>query len=298
MFYLLMLSASIITIFISHEAYASQLNELSPCALNNIKLKVYPNGSSRSKKRLHPISKIRYDPFDIFTHELFEHASTKLMNEAECQQGTPEPVEILLVFVEKTITPQRSEPKGESQLAELESLSMHDLSCQLSSPWLKMSIQRNPTLKVSAIFIWDQRQFLIDQALLVYPSLANTFKPKALTNELFYRYANIYEDSYNLLPPFRKRPTPETVPNIPVDLLWLFGFGFGGEITMIYDLVERISSSGATGYTKIIKSLFNQCVASNKYELQQYKTIFDLGNVEGTIALNDYQIKKLKSKYK
>ena len=282
--YILLLQFSLV----SQNAYA-YANEMSQCAPDDIKLRVHYEGVPKPRKKLPPSSSSPHSYYS-FVNKLFDDASTRLMNEAACQQGALEPVEISLVFVQRHMKMGGSVQKSKEISLKSEPFSMNKFSCQLSSPWLKMRVQRNPSLIVEAIFTFEDRQFLIDQALLAYPNLAKTFQRQFLTTKLFNQYRDEYLARYR---PSGEIPSPDTAKNIPIDMYWLFDHAFRGEVVNLYSVISGLIRDNHLGYHNIIKSLVNQCLSSDDYELQQYKTIYDLGNLDDVIALDDYQLKSL-----
>lgn len=281
--YILLLNFYLVT----QNAYA---NEMIQCAPDNIELKVYYEGSVKPRKKLPSSSSSPYSYYS-FVNKLFDYTSTKVVNEAACQQEALEPVEISLTFVQRHMKMGGSDQKPKDISLESAPFSQKNFSCQLSSPWLKMTVQRNPRLKIAAIFAFDDRQFLIDQALLTYPNLAKTFQRQFLTTKLFNQYRDEYLTKYRAS---GKIPSPETARKIPIDMYWLFDHGLRGWMPSLYGAITRLIHDNHLGYHNIIKLLVNQCLTSDSYELQQYKTIYDLSKLIATLEIYNYPVKSLK----
>lgn len=285
--YILLLQFSLV----SQNAYAyAYANEMSQCAPDDIKLRVHYEGVPRPRKKL-PSSISSPHSYYTFVNKIFDHVSTKLMNEAACQQGAIESVDISLTFIQRHMKMGGSDQKPKDISLKSDSFSMNDFSCQLSSPWVKMTVQRKPNLKVEAIFTFEDRQFLIDQALLDYPDLAKSFQRQFLTTKLFNQYRDEYLTKYR---PSGEIPSPETAKKIPIDMYWLFNHGYRGEQRNLYSVISGLIRDNHLSYHNIIKSLVHQCLTSDDYELQQYNTVYDLGNLDVALTIDDYQVKSIK----
>ncbi|TYK65784.1 hypothetical protein [Colwellia echini] len=237
------------------------------------------------------------DPYEKFVTELFNHVKTKLNNEPACEVSVPDPADISLTFVERHFPVyeiERNIYKDESELKlKIDPSSMNNFSCQLSSPWLDMTIQRNPTLKVSAVFNFEARQFLIDQTLLTYPDIAATFERQSLTDNLYERYEKEYAMKHSSRRSYAtKMPSPTTVKDLPLDMLWLFDHTPSGSAG-IYE-ISKLVMTRYQGYAEIAKALVSHCFASDQYELQSFKTIYELERFYDAKALNDYKIQSHK----
>jgi len=271
-------------------AYAE---ELTPCDDDNIQFKAYFQGASKPHPKWKPNSGTR-SPYEKFVTELFNHIKTKLNNEPACEDESLDNPAISLTFVERhfpVYENEWSQYKNDSELTfKTDPSSMNNFSCQLSSPWLDMTIQRSPSLVVTAVFNFEDRQFLIDQTLLTYPNLAADFKRQPLTDNLYERYENEYSTLHNSRRSYKtKMPSPATAKSIPLDMLWLFDHT-RSESAGIYE-INRLVRARYQGYAKIAKALVSHCFASGQYELQSFKTIYELEHFYKAKALNNYKIK-------
>ncbi|WP_057832997.1 hypothetical protein [Colwellia sp. TT2012] len=270
--------------------------ELTPCDDRKIQFKAYFQGEGRPDLEWNTFVNSR-SPFEKFVVELVNHVKAKLSNEVACEQKSLENPEISLTFVERHFPVYQGEwglYKKEQELTlKIDPSSLNNFSCQLSSPWLDMTIQRNPNLVVTAVFNFEDRQFLVDQTLLTYPNLAATFERQPLTDNIYERYEKEYLALHSTRKSYRtKMPSPETAKNIPLDMLWLFDHT-RSESAGIYE-INRLVRARHQGYAKLVKAIVSHCFASDQYELQSFKTIYELESFYKAKALNNYRIKSHK----
>ena len=267
-------------------------------------LRIYYNGSLKPQTSISNQTGLdgQKSDYDIFTEDIINYVSDKLAMEPGYDQPLLNAPAITLEFSEKYITPPRKKrrsyhKKPESILRQFERFPKDNLSCQLSSPWLTMYIQREPNLKVLAKFNWHNRQFLIDQTLLSNPYLVYDFSPQELTSKTYSAYA----DEYNKLlqiPNITRHEILAMNTNIPEDLLWLFDRIEMNSMTFLAGLGPRLENHSATGYTSIVKHLVHQCFSAENNELQSYKTILDLDSYEALELLENYKINSLRGRRK
>ena len=267
-------------------------------------LRIYYNGSLKPQTSISNQTGLdgQKSDYDIFTEDIINYVSDKLAMEPGYDQPLLNAPAITLEFAEKYITPPRKKRRSYHKIPEsisrlFERFPKDNLSCQLSSPWLTMYIQREPNLKVLAKFNWHNRQFLIDQTLLSNPYLVYDFSPQELTWKTYSAYA----DEYNKLlqiPNITRHEILAMNTNIPEDLLWLFDRIEMNSMTFLAGLGPRLENHSATGYTSIVKHLVHQCFSADNNELQSYKTILDLDSYEALELLENYKINSLRGRRK
>lgn len=185
------------------------------------------------------------------------------------QTGVTDEPEIKVVFVRRglmisehdqtAIVPPSLIPEG-------------DLSCRLESPWLKLDVQRSPVLRVHAVFFWNERQFLIDQAILSGEP-ASDFT--AMDSE--------GRDLSRLLdrPPFVSQSFLSDRAKFTT---------WHPDASYIFIRMNTLNDHMVKHYPKLIQTLFDQCFSSQQYVLQRYKTILD---IRGVVPLDEYQFKRI-----
>lgn len=233
------------------------------------------------------------DPhFRSFITSVRDHILSKFVGAMPCQKNSDEEQTISLIFVRLPLVTSGDEP-----IAPAPSLDapQSDLTCRLDSPWARLAVRRSTSPTVRAVFIWNERQFLLDQVLLSGKSHANIVPLTPLSNRLFEQYATDYADSEILRSPRGEssHPTPPISERIPADVLWLFRNSWQstrGPFSGIARSAMRTTlERAASGYTDLTKALIDQCFASAKTEIR-YKSVLDLKNI---FTLDQYRINQL-----
>lgn len=163
----------------------------------------------------------------------------------------------------------------------------------LNSPWVKLSITNSPKLIVRAAFIWNERQFLFDQALMSGARISLSKPLLPLFQSLYERYGGDYEQSV-ILARSREAEAAAQVSiekRVPADLLWGFRKGLQGERGGTFpdypvnETVDLIFSK----YIDITKALLDSRFASTQTE-QRYPSVFDLKDIYN---IDLYRVKEL-----
>jgi hypothetical protein len=164
----------------------------------------------------------------------------------------------------------------------------------LDSPWVKLSISQSPKLIVRAVFIWNERQFLLDQALMAGAkvSLSNPLFP--LSQNIFERYEEEYLTvMFPRSEEARAAAQVSIEKRVPADLLWGFRRGWrntrGGLVsdTSVNQTIEQVIDK----YIHLTKTLMNVRFKSAQ-TAQKYQSVLNLKDV---FNINLYQIKSLYS---
>lgn len=238
------------------------------------------------------------DPhFRSFITSVTDHVLSKFMGKRPCQGNSDDEPIINLVFVRLPLVTSGNKP-----IAPVPSLDapQSNVTCRLDSPWAKLTIRRSTSPLVRAVFIWNERQFLLDQVLLSGKKSGEshllTVPLIPLTNRLFEQYARDYADSEILLSPSgeRSQTTTNISKRIPADVLWLFRKSWqstrGPFSNIARSAMTTTLERAAGGYTNLALALFDQCFASTQNSEQRYESILDVRDV---ISLNKYQIHQL-----
>jgi hypothetical protein len=186
----------------------------------------------------------------------------------------------------------------------------------LDSPWVKLTIDRSPKLMVRAAFMWNQRQFMLDQALLsgaradpskpllpidldTLKKFVEDYKKNVVKTPL--REASTVNGPDNASRRFKEAETAalsQISQRLPADLFWLFRRSiFASEFPAPEnDPLEETISERKTAYAKISKALVDRRFSSIKPN-QYYQNIFDLKditNIDKYRIIDKYQINKLR----
>ncbi len=172
-------------------------------------------------------------------------------------------------------------------VSKLETRSSPAGSCRISSPWIDILIERKPAPSVRAIARYNERQLLIDQAILAGVSDVSTDVAMPLGRNEFNRYADLeYE-----LTEIRRQPALKPIEErVPPDLLWLFRRAwqdspgrFSGPAGAS---MRKAMEIGADGYTQIVIALIDRCFASEGADIH-YGSILDVSEL---VSLEQYKI--------
>lgn len=223
------------------------------------------------------------DPnFRSFIMSMTDYIASKFSGTTPCKGSL-----INLVFVRLPLV-----TSGDSSIAPPPTLkvSSANLNCRLDSPWVKFAVRRSNSPLVDAVFIWNERQFLLDQVLLSgdRPSVSEPLLP--LSNSSFERYALDYgESEVEGIPSVDSVGTVITE-RIPADILWLFRNSpkttFIPFSSVAHSQMQEILKSGTNGYTSFHKVIIDQCFSAEKTDIH-YKNILDLNKI---FSLDQYRV--------
>jgi hypothetical protein len=216
------------------------------------------------------------DPgFKSFVKLLSAHIASKVPPSNTCQKAGRHPSDIRLIFIRYPLVTSGEEsmippPKLKSDPRES--------SCQLASPWLNLKITRTQQPTVEGIFIWNDRQFLIDQVLLSSSMPRTSFNVMPFSASLFHQYASKYAKSEIL----RMNPEgtqPSLAKEIPPELLWLFQHSWQSTRGLFTNTAKssmrQVVAESTQQYIQMSKNLVDRCMSSTG-KILHYSTILDL----------------------
>ena len=154
-------------------------------------------------------------------------------------------------------------------------------ACYLDSPWLKFSVSKNNKVASRAIFIWNERQFLIDQASLTSGIRAQSAQTTAIPEPLFLEYVQDYQQSVlsATSPEHRKTAKAAIAKRLPPEILWLFSHAMQSTRGPFFNSAEvhlrKTIEQASPGFTNMTKFLIDQCLKAEKPRLV-YQNIVDL----------------------
>ena len=165
----------------------------------------------------------------------------------------------------------------------------------LDSPWVKLTITKTPKLKVRAVFLWNQRQFMLDQAVLSGARVSSTAPLLPLDRTSYWKFYSDYKEQDRLTLGATKQVETailaDLAKRIPADILWLFVHspGFDGSLDTEIALI-RATEQQLEQYIFLTKQLLNRRLESTQAE-QHYSSILDLKDI---VDLDKYRIKQIK----
>jgi len=234
------------------------------------------------------------DPhFRTFVKEIAEHVAARLAKEQPSGYGRPHRCvstagkkRSRLQFVNWRIA------IGDDPPALAPSLDIRTSGgCRITSPWVELAFERKPVPWVRGVVRWNERQMLVDQAMLAGARNVPTGLAMPLPQREFLRLAQDYSNSVLL-----HRPESKSIEaQIPPDLLWLFRHSPQDEIGFIgiaANAMDKAMEKGSERYTKLVIALIDRCFASDGADFH-YSNIRGVGDL---IPLEQYKIDTLSEK--
>lgn len=281
--YVVTIGLSVLTVFVIYKVFrTTQATEAWMCNSNGYAIRIIDDSVTSEVRSIKAVN----DPyFKSFITSLTNYISSKFSGAGSCQDNSGEEPMNQLIFVRLPLVTSGNDPLAPPP--ELDT-SLPNITCRLDSPWLKLVIRHSHRPLIQGVFLWNERQFLGDQALLSNKNLSFNSPLVPLSNRLFQQYAADYADSEILRLPSSKSNITE---RIPFDVLWLFRNSPQTTFIPFSDAarssMNTILKRATENYINLTQKLFDQCFASTQKVDQRYETVLDLRN---TISLEQYQM--------
>jgi hypothetical protein len=165
----------------------------------------------------------------------------------------------------------------------------------LDSPWVKLTITKTPKLKVRAVFLWNQRQFMLDQAVLSGARVSSTAPLLPLDRSTYMKflgnYSGKWEATLSESEEVKAAVFADLAKRLPEDLMWLFSHSrnFDGNLLAEWAMDKAIEQQ-VEQYIDLTKKLLNRRFKSTQAE-QRYSSILDLKNM---FDLDRYRINEIR----
>lgn len=232
------------------------------------------------------------DPsFRFFITSVKEHLLSEFEKSLSQGQISDDEVKINLVFIRLALTMPKD--KSIPTLDTSKSLKFSDARL-VDSPWLKISsFPKSSTL--CGVFLWNERQLLIDQALMSGSTLSDVKSSIPFSGRQLDRFVRDYTKSVLLAPSPEDRSVAqnEISRRLPAEVLWLFRHAWQSTLapfaTEVDHALRTTVQMSTDGYINLSKVLIDQFFASKTTE-NRYESIFDLKKL---IDLEAYQINEL-----
>jgi hypothetical protein len=210
------------------------------------------------------ITENKYFKNYVTTISKYVFAKVNAMN--QCQETFDKP-QVELVFVYRPALSRGIVPFDDFSPTKSQNTKF------LDSPWVKLTIDKSSKLNVRAVFIWNERQFLLDQASIGEGRILDTLPPMPIALETFNRWESEYRHDAT--------PMQEAIlaKQLPADILWLFKNAWledclsdgGPPRCGLKETIEREK----LGYTNLTKALIDQLFADVKINIR-YNSVLDL----------------------
>ncbi len=238
------------------------------------------------------VATLEDSPFKNYVTTISKHVSAKIDEMAQCHGDLKSSPEIKLFFVYRPLVASTSAPIGATfNLDRTQSNGIR----HLESPWVKLTFSRSPLLVVRAVFVWNERQFLLDQALMsgIRAPPNNPLVP--IDDRIFGQFVQDYTDSVLLAPSSEARLAAQASisKRLPPEILWLFRHAWqttrGSFSTMVTSALRSTIKQAASKYTDLTKILIDQFFASETTEIR-YESVLDLKDL---FTLDHYRVNQL-----
>jgi hypothetical protein len=237
------------------------------------------------------VSALPDSPFKKYVVTISQHILPKIEESAQCRENLKSPPEVKLVFVYRPLVASpKSLIKEPFELKQPPNTFKH-----LDSPWAKLAISSSPKLVMNAVFVWSERQFLSDQAVLSDASTSITNPLLPIDDQLFGKFVRDYTESVLLAasPGTRSSAQVSISERLPKDILWLFRHAwqstrgpFGG---FVLSALDNATKQMTDKYVYLTEILLNHHFSSERTNLH-YDSILSLKDL---LPLDKYRINKL-----
>jgi hypothetical protein len=238
------------------------------------------------------VATLEDSPFKNYVTTLSKHVSAKIDEIGQCDGDLKSSPEVKFFFVYRPLVASTSTPLGTPFNLER---TQSNGTRHLDSPWVKLTFSRSPMFVVRAVFVWNERQFLLDQALMSDIRAPPTNPLIPIDDRIFGQFVQDYTDSVLLAlsPEARSAAQASISKRLPAEILWLFRHAWQSTLapfSMEVDHALRATVERAViGYTDLTKALIDQFFASETTEIR-YESVLDLKNV---FTLDYYRVNQL-----
>ncbi len=229
--------------------------------------------------------------FKTYVTNISKYFFIKIDEIAQCKGNMNSDPQIELVFVYRPLFVDKEYRTAPFKFERIQA----DETSYLDSPWVKLSLTRSPKLVVRAAFIWNERQFLLDQALLSGARADPNVQLLPLDREIFKQLLREYEKEAARTPSSSKDVksaiSADLVKRIPTDLIWLFlnSGNFDGNVEAVY-AKDIVIGQRLARYIDLNEQLLNHRLASPLTE-QHYSSVLAL---EDVFKADTYRIDRIR----
>jgi hypothetical protein len=163
---------------------------------------------------------------------------------------------------------------------------------RLNSPWVKLEISGQPVRRIDAVFVWNERQVLRDQAVMAGGAPSGTDQPAPIDPSVLAQYSTEY-DNLVLRAPIGKAKAglDELATRVPTEILWLYQHAvqsdFADFSVFAMAALDAALVKSRQGYTDIVNTLFDRCLKSAVGTNERYNNVLD---IETIADLQSYRV--------
>jgi hypothetical protein len=218
-------------------------------------------------------------PFYNYVTKISKHLFLKIDEIEKCKGDKISDPQIELAFVYRPLISRQIQPFNFD-------LKTSNDTKYIDSPWVKLTMTKSPKLIVRAAFIWNERQFLFDQAILSGTRASPTETLLPIDRSVLIKFLSIYSGEDDVMFPksaeAKAKAIADLAKRIPADLMWLFLHSRNWDGIALYEwAMDKAIEQQAEQYIDLTKALLNRRFESVQTE-QRYSSILDLKNVLDT----------------
>jgi hypothetical protein len=215
------------------------------------------------------------ESFQNYVHTISRHTFDKIDDIGQCRGDVNSDPQVELVFVYRPLISNGTKP------LEFKQVKSNDTR-YLDSPWVKLSITKSTKPIVRAVFIWNQRQFLLDQAVLSDAQTLPTSALLPINGHIFSQYLHDYKKSVFSASSDEAKSVGRTnlSKKLPPDIMWMLNHSgnFDGMFLFTRGIELIFRKQQVWEYIDLTKTLLNNRFNSLQTE-QNYDSILDLKDV-------------------
>ncbi len=213
------------------------------------------------------------DVADPSFREFVKTVSDHVLTTACGGRALPQPTnsadaDVQLLFIKRPLVKQAGAAAADPLAAEKHHAP--DLR-RLDSPWVKLAISREPLCRVGAVFVWNERQLLRDQASMAAGRAVGTGAPVAIDGAVLVQYSEEYAERVVLAPPEAgKAALTELASRMPPEILWLYRHAVQSTLydfsVFAMEALEATVAKARWSYADIVTALFDRCFNSDLHQ--------------------------------
>jgi hypothetical protein len=217
------------------------------------------------------VRQLNNEYFKTYVKTISKHVFAKIDKMGQCRGNSQENPQVELVFIYRPAISSGIAPYNDSPTKFWNDR-------YLDSPWVKLALDKSPRLKVRAVFVWNERQFLLDQAVIKAKHVSDTKPLLPIYRETVEEWAWEYT--------FAERNEKVKVAKklqLPADILWLFKYIYmnnlgDGPREVPMTGLSSIANGEKLGYTDLVGVILDRFFAESKTDIR-YDSILDLKDV-------------------
>lgn len=221
--------------------------------------------------------------FKRFVSTLSNYIANKINEKEECPQTSTPDGTIILSFVYRPLITNTKPYSAPTFPSEFDKKTSN--ICRIDSPWVKLSLSYVPQLTLNAVITWNERQMMVDQAVLNGADMPPPGSPIApIEDTLFEKYITDYSNTVLLAASPEARVTAQTniEKRIPSEVLWLFRHAWQSTFAP-FSMEARhalgtLQEKAEPHYILLAETLVSRCFESANVN-ETYKSILELSKI-------------------